>query len=82
MDSLRFIVFVLCIFFLVSMCNGNITKWTNEIEGQDATMESHIGDTVILAGDSLVVSNYSMWNSEYILSNGATVARKLVEDGE
>lgn len=80
MDFLRFIVFMLCIFFLVSMCNGNLKKWTNQIEGQEATMESHIGDIVVFAGDSLVVSNYSMWNSEYILSNGTTVARKLVEN--
>ena len=43
-------------------------------------MESHVGDTIIMKKDTLIVIDFSVTNDSYKLDNGLTVNRKIVEN--
>lgn len=45
----------------------------------DHDMESHIGDSIVINGDSLIVVGIDDWSSNYVLSNGLEVHRSVVE---
>lgn len=55
-------------------------NWTFDlVEEEKVLMESHIGDTLIIKQDTLIVLDYSMFLETYTLSNSIKVSRKAVE---
>lgn len=56
-----------------------LSKGSAQVECKKDEMETHIGDTIIISKDTLIVVNYSLWDGSYTLSNGVEVAGNLIE---
>jgi len=81
-EFLKFLVFMILLALLIAIYNGSLDKFGDNLKDEIDTMKSHVGDEIVLIGDTLIVTNYSAWDNEYTLSNGTTVARNLVENGK
>lgn len=57
-----------------------VKGWIGTYEETSAEKEEYVGKTIVINGDTLVVTNYSVWNDTYQLSNGSSVAPSLVEN--
>lgn len=55
---------------------SNSTKALSDIS---KLMESNVGKEVVLDNDTLTILDYSLLNSTYLLSNGISVNRVIVE---
>ena len=53
-----------------------LSKSLNEYQTE---MKSHLGDTVVLNKDTCIITDYSMFDDSYTLSNGSTVNIDLIE---
>ena len=45
----------------------------------DAEMAKHVGDTIIIEGDTSVIVDYSLLNDTYTLYNGKVINKSLVK---
>ena len=66
--------------FLLTSCEDPGAKIAKELNTADSTMKSNVGKEVIIKNDTFVVINYSVWNNEYTLSNGAKVDASFIKN--
>jgi len=43
-------------------------------------MQEHLGETVIIDGDTSTVVDYSTWSNTYTLGNGKTISEELIKN--
>lgn len=69
---------IFCIIFLTYL--QHIMKEEREqFRKKDSEMKSHVGDTVFIMKDTLIIIDYSYYIGEYTLSNGIKVSKEIVK---
>lgn len=48
----------------------------------DSEMNSHIGDKIVIKGDTLMIIDRSSWGDRYILDNGLEISPELIDNVE
>ena len=70
----------LIIVIIMSLLIGSILNTAgNELKKQTTQIESNLGKKIFIDGDSLTITDYSLLNDSYKLSNGTTVSFELVK---
>jgi len=71
-------IIAFCIlWFLCYLVVHSVTEKYRDINN---SMESHLGDTIVINKDTCIVTDYSFVNSSYTLSNGSTINMELIEN--
>lgn len=51
----------------------------SDLELKEQELKKHVGEEVIIQGDTLVITSYSLWNNEYTLSNGTVISTDFIK---
>lgn len=69
------LLFMFCltiaVYFLVTSL-GNLALKEDELR-------KHVGEEVIIQGDTLIITNYSLRNNEYTLNNGTVISADFIK---
>ena len=57
-----------------------VNKATGEIDAATGLMKSQMGESVVLNGDTLELTDYDIFSNTYTLSNGIEVSRAYYEN--
>lgn len=74
------IAFIIVVYGLTKMITAPLEGFVKNYTEIEKLMESHVGDTIIMKKDTLIVIDFSVTNDSYKLDNGLTVNRKIVEN--
>jgi len=66
--------FGFCIWFMMAL--------VGMLSDRNSEQKSHIGEVYILEGDSLIITNWSLLDETYTLSNGVTIHKSLITSDE
>jgi hypothetical protein len=76
------ITFIIVVYGLTKMVTAPLEGLAKNYIEQEDLMESHVGDTIIMRKDTLIVVDFSTINDTYTLDNGMTINRKIIENGK
>jgi len=74
------IAFIIVVHVLTKMIAKPLEGLVKNYTEQEDLMESHVGDTIIMRKDTLIIIDFSVTNDTYTLDNGLTVNRKIIEN--
>lgn len=69
------IILLIIVIIIFNSIKNNLKKLDSEV----TKIENNIGKKVILGNDTILITDYSLFNSNYTLSNGNKISFKLVE---
>lgn len=72
-----FIIIIVVMVVIINRCSRDIG---NIISKHDNEMKSHVGDTVIIQKDTLIIVNYSIWSEDYTLNNGVKIDKEYIKN--
>jgi hypothetical protein len=76
------IAFIIVVYGLTKMVTAPFKSFAKNYIEQEDLMESHVGDTIIMRKDTLIVVDFSVISDTYTLDNGMTINRKIIENVE
>lgn len=74
--GLLLIIFIIVFIILWSTCSHSLSKELDKIQ---ISADSLINKRVIINKDTLIVIDYSFWESNFTLSNGMKVNEKIIK---
>lgn len=74
------IVMLVCITILSYIVVDATKETYKELRSNDNNIKSNIGKTIIINKDTLIITDYSMLNSNYTLSNGTKVSFEYINN--
>lgn len=72
------LVFIALLIILHLFLFDGIISSVSGLEEKVENRESHLGDEVVIMGDTLEVLKYNTWSDSFILSDGREVGAKYV----
>lgn len=74
--------FVWIWFIIMGLTVSIFLVWTdniiNEVEEEQALYELYVGETIVIRGDTHIITDYSMVDEIFILDDNTTLAKSFV----
>lgn len=70
------VAIVVCSMFFVNKCSDALAK---DIKSNKDSIEMYLGNRILINKDTLIIMDYSWFNSSYKLSNNSEISFQLVK---